>query len=335
MKRFAVMLSLSLCLAGSAGFASQPAAKTSACRFQPGQRLSGTISIAIVDREVVADHATVPFNFTIPAGGRTLPTGAYVAPAGPLIPVHLVGNSLKHFEIRPHVVIQNYYRKPTAEATDARYHVGPEAVTLPPCTLAFSSMIGDRSWALAEKTNFTITTTVVANGETYESTQSMYVSCLDEATPIRLASGERIPVKDVVAGDLVLDPIDGKALRVSAVTWGTEADETIYHLGFERSAGLFTSGHPIATKRGLIAAADVAPNDELLGEDGAYHKLTIQERRSGDPARAVYNLHFEQTAALSLRDHTLSAGGIVAGDFEAQNRLAEAKARGLKLLALR
>ncbi len=119
------------------------------------------------------------------------------------------------------------------------------------------------------------------------------------------------------------------------MTWGTEADETMYRLGFERAAGLFTSGHPIATKRGLIAAADVTPNDELLGEDGAYHNLTIRERRNGDPARAVYNLHFDRTAARSLRDHMLSAGGIVAGDFDAQNRLAAAKVRGLTLLALR
>ena len=313
--RYLSLVLLCCCgLVGSSGFAPATASHPMACPFQPGESISGKVSISVTDGEVPADSGVADFNLSVPSKGRAPQSDALAVPPGPIIPVTLVKNSLKHFTIRPHVVIENY------SSAD--------------CTLHFDSLIASRNWAAQEKTNFTINATVVANGKTYKlAPQSMVVSCLDEGVPVRLSSGELVPIKDIVGGDLVRDPVTGRNLKVAAVIWGTEANEEMYRIGFDGTAGLFTSQHPIVTRRGLVAAADVTAEDELLSDDGAYHKVTIRERHGGDASRAVYNLRFEPSAA-SLRQHLLSADGIVTGDFDAQNRLAAAKAGARRAVAV-
>jgi hypothetical protein len=308
MKNLALVLLCCCGLVSSAGLAPAPTIHPTTCEFQSGESLTGKISISLTDHEVPADSAVVNFDVRIPPGGRTATNGVYEVPPLSIIPVTLAKNSLKHFTVRPHIVIENY--------------------ASPNCKLRFDSLIGDRNWANQEKTSFTIHTTVVANGKTYNlAPVTTNVSCLDEDVSVRLASGALIPIKDVVVGDLVYDPVTGRNLKVAAVIWGTEANEKMYRIGFDGRAGLFTSQHPILTKRGLVAAVD------LLGDDRSYHKVTIREPQEGDATRAVYNLRFE-SAAKSLRQHLLSAGGIVTGDFDAQNRLAAAKAGARRAVAV-
>jgi hypothetical protein len=336
MKRLAFALGTCL-LTSSAGFAGPPAAKPAACPYHPGQALTATIRIAVHDREVRADSATVKLHTHIPLGGRTV-GGAYVAPPLPLVPVQLENDTLKHFAVTPHFVIDH--------------------LDSPGCRLMLDSAIGGRGWALQDTTNFSIDATVTTatfvadtstNTGTNKSTsvnyggreitntltyhQDLNVSCLDEDVPVRLSSGELIPIKDVVAGDTIADPLTGGYLKVAAVIWGTQADEQMYLLGYGRKSALFTSQHPILTRRGLVAAADVTPNDELFGEDGAYHKLTIRERRTGDAKRSVYNLRFENTAR-RLDQHLLAANGVVTADFDVQNRLAAERAETHRSVAL-
>jgi hypothetical protein len=333
MKRLAFALVACL-LSSSAGVAGSPASKPGACRFQPGQPITATVAIQVHDREVKADSATVNLGtFRIPAGGRMNADGAYVAPPLPTVPVKLAHDTVKHFALIPHIVIAHF------DSAD--------------CAIGFDSMIGDRSWAGQEKTSFTFDTTItggtrpssgpspsnalINGGAATDYAVHLHdrgnVSCLDQDVPVRLSSGELVPIKDIVAGDWIADPLTGSRLKVAKVTRGTQADERMYRLGYGSNSALFTSQHPILTRRGLVAAADVAAGDELFGEDGAFHKLTIHERRAGDAKRSVYNLRFEN-AKSPLGDHLLAANGIVTADFDVQNRLAAAKARAGHAVAL-
>ena len=335
MNRLAFALGACL-LTSSAGFAGAPAAKPAACPYHAGQALTATIQITVHDREIQADSASVKLDLHIPAGGRVTSDGSYVAPPSPAVPVKLANDTLKHFAVIPHVVIDHY--------------------NAPDCTLRLDSIVSGRNWALQESTKFSIdgalTSTVVnRHAETNVDSktklletltpitktttfhQDRFVSCLDQDVPVRLSSGELVPIKNVVVGDVVADPLTGARLRVAAVIWGTQADEQMYLLGFGDSAALFTAQHPVLTRRGLVAAADVTARDELLGEDGLYHEVTVRERRTGDAARAVYNLRFEN-AKRPLEQHLLAANGIVTADFDVQNRLAAARAKTHRSVAL-
>jgi len=327
MKRLAFALGACL-LTSSAGFAGPPITKPAACPYRPGEALKAAIRISVRDGYVQADSATLNIDTHIPAGGRMV-AGAYVAPPLAPVPVHLAKDTLKHFAVTPHFVIDN--------------------ADMPNCKLVLDSMIGGRAWALQDSTHFsvdaTITTVTTANEaanagrpgseipNSFAVHQDLFVSCLDEDVPVRLSSGELIPIKNVVAGDTVADPLTGQRLRVAAVIWGTQADEQMYRLGYGRTSALFTSQHPILTRRGLVAAADVTANDELAGENGVYHKITIRERRLGDATRSVYNLRFESVGP-ALDQHLLVANGIVTGDFDVQNRLAAARAAAHRSVAL-
>src|SRR6202162_845752 len=319
MKRLALALGACL-LTNSAGFAAPPIVKPPACPYRPGEALKVTMRISVRDRSIQADSATLNLDTHIPAGGRMV-AGTYVAPPLSLVPVHLVKDTLKHFSVTPHFVIED--------------------AGAPDCKLLLDSMIGGRGWALQDTTHFsvdaTITTVTTANDTTnaghsaggeiansFAVHQDLFVSCLDQDVPVRLSSGELIPIKDVVAGDLVSDPLTGERLRVSAVIWGTQANERMYRLGYGNSSALFTAQHPVLTRRGLVAAADLTSADAVLGEDGSYHAVTIREPRAGDARRSVYNLRFEYVKP-SLGEHLLAANGIVTGDFDVQNRLAAGK----------
>jgi hypothetical protein len=93
----------------------------------------------------------------------------------------------------------------------------------------------------------------------------------------------------------------------------------LYRIGFGEHSAWFTAFHPVYTKRGLQPASEITAEDEVLGEDGAYHPVNVLESQAGDPNRSVYNLRFKGSS--DSRQHMISANGIVAGDFFLQESI--------------
>lgn len=277
--------------------------KEFSCPYQPGVNFTADIKISISDRDVRADGAMVRLKAQIPpparsvaaANGQAARTVAALEP----VPVRLERDTIKRFSIAPMIVIEN-----------------PGS---PNCRLGVEAGISNRSWAPDVQTNFKIDAEVSVEGRRQTSSTQVLVSCMDEDTPIRLASGDLVAVKMLIRGDVIRNPVTGKATKVEEIIRGTQADETLYRIGFEEHAAWFTAWHPVYTKRGLRPASSVTAEDELLGEDGTYHPVTIVETRAGDPNRSVYNLRFKGSS--DSRQHMLSANGIVAGDFFLQEAM--------------
>jgi hypothetical protein len=108
------------------------------------------------------------------------------------------------------------------------------------------------------------------------------------------------------------------------VIHGTQADEEMVRIGFGSSTVSVAARHPIMTPAGLKPARAVEAGDLVLGEDGAYHPVTVREPFTGDAKRLVYNLRLA-AATEGLPNHLFSAGGLVTGDFSMQNLLQAAE----------
>jgi hypothetical protein len=273
------------------------------CPYQPGSLFSADITILVSDRDTLADTARVHLEGAIPSGGRqTSGQGAgalasrYIAPLA-VKPVKLAKESLKRFTLTPQIIVENNGS--------------------PDCQLRIDTGISQRAWALDIKTDFTIETTVVIGDRRETVRSTMQVSCFDQDTPVRLGSGETVAVKAVVAGDLLWNPVMAQSTRVEEVIRGTQADEILYHVGYDDSAVWFTAHHPLVTEDGIREAALVVRGERVLGEDGSFHSVTLLEVKGGDPDRLVYNLRLagpiDQTQA-----HLMAVGGMVVGDFVLQ-----------------
>ena len=163
-------------------------------------------------------------------------------------------------------------------------------------------------------------TEVVIEGQRTTSVTADSVSCLDQDTPILLADGSRVPIRQLIRGDLIRNPVTSAVMEASEVIHGTQADEEMYRIGFGSAVISFTGWHPIMTKSGLKPARGVEAGDLVLGEDGAYHPVTVRQAFTGDPKRSVFNLRLTAASEVGT-DHLMSAGGFVTGDFFLQNSL--------------
>jgi hypothetical protein len=299
MTRFVLAACVAAVCTGAFPFAATAAQPAAGCPHQPGSAFSAEIRIAVSDREVQADQVVVRVNGTIPGGGRLAPgpqAGApprYVA-AVQAMPVQLERDTLKRFNIAPRLIVEN--------------------ANSPDCELRMEATIGGRTWGLQNLTDFTLESRVTMNGRVETSRSDYSVSCFDQDTPIRLAPGEEVAVKEIVPGDLVWNPLLHMATRVKRVIQGTQADETLYRIGIGGAPVLFTAGHPLLTRKGVRVASEITPDDELLGADGVFHRVSVLETRAGDAGRLVYNLLLEAPEGVAA-GHWMVTGDIAAGDF--------------------
>jgi hypothetical protein len=283
------------------------AQQSGGCRYHAGTPFQAEVRITVSDHEVAHDTAKVSIHEKIPAGGRMVKEAGgqrYVATLPP-VPVHLEKDTLKHFDVIATVIIDH----PNSAA----------------CHMEIEVSSTGRGWARQENSHFSITTDVVAEGQHMTNRKEMMISCLDEDTLVLLADGTRVPIRQIVRGDLIRNPQTGGSAEVLEVIHGTEADEEMYRIGYSNAVVSFTAWHPIMTPTGLKPARAVQVGNLVLGDDGVYHPVTVREPFTGDAQRRVYNLRLA-ASSVGIPDHLFSAGGLVTGDFEMQNLLqAEAK----------
>ncbi len=275
---------------------------------QPGDIFSADINIVISDQEVPADFAAVKINQHIPLSGRATTAtprepARYIAPL-PVMPVRLQKDTFRYFSLAPSAIIEN--------------HGSPQAWLRLEIGISGRLVVNNRGWGPETLTNFKIQATVRAGGRSDLIQSALFVSCMDEDTPVLVAGGQALPVRVLVPGDWIQNPISRRSVRVAEVIRGPQAFDTMYLLGYGSTAALFTEWHPMLTRRGVVPAGQVTREDALLGEDGSFHPVSVMQVRSGACDRSVYNLRLE---AVKPEDHWLCAAGIVTGDYEMQNAI--------------
>jgi hypothetical protein len=299
---FFAMVCVALSALGARG-AAQPAG---GCRYHAGTPFQAEVRITVSDHEVGVDTAAVSIHEKIPAGGRMVsqPGGQrYVVTLAP-VPVHLAKDTLKHFDVIATVIID---------------HANSAA-----CQMQIDVASTGRGWARQENSHFSITTDVVAGGQHTTYRKEMVVSCLDQDTPVLLKDGTRVPIRQIVRGDVIRNPVTAATAEVLEVIHGTQADEEMVRIGYGSSVVSVTARHPIMTPTGLKPARAVELGDLVLGEDGAYHPVTVREPFAGDAKRLVYNLRLAASTE-GLPNHLFSAGGLVTGDYSMQTMLQAAE----------
>ena len=143
--------------------------------------------------------------------------------------------------------------------------------------------------------------------------------CVADDTDILMADGSRRAISKIKIGNLILSK-DGQPARVTDVYRGRETEPL---LCLETQSGrrlLCTKFHPLLTRSGFTAAADLTGDDEVLNEEGRYDRLT-----------AIYPVNHENVYSLKLdmlgqdRDAAMICGGLVTGDVNVQYQLIQEK----------
>lgn len=150
--------------------------------------------------------------------------------------------------------------------------------------------------------------------------------CFAPDTKITLADGKTVEVALLRKGDLVLNPITGKGQSVKKIIYGPETDRGMMEVVTTSGRSLIvTEGHPFMTKQGLAKAQDLTPKSEILsgrakGKD-QFETVQSVKRREISKTQMVYNFSLESKHG-EAEHHMVLANGIVTGDLDLQNQLA-------------
>ena len=136
--------------------------------------------------------------------------------------------------------------------------------------------------------------------------------CFAEDTQIRMADGSMRRISDIRIGDAVMQPKDGRPVRVCNIWKGTEKELVVIRTK-EGASVRMTREHPLCQEDGFIRAGEIKPGDTVYGEAG--RKLTVASVETVPYEGHVYNLDLERSEG----DGTLLANGIAAGDNGIQN----------------
>lgn len=133
-------------------------------------------------------------------------------------------------------------------------------------------------------------------------------------------------IKSIQIGNLVFNPIAQRVQPVKRLVVGKE-EPPLITISYGGNVVKVTERHPmvvkhIASPSGYILkqAGSLTPNDEILGEDGLFHKLTVLSRLPADPEQIVVNIELSGSSTEDS-EHFLLANGIITGDLFIQEKL--------------
>jgi hypothetical protein len=277
-----------------------------ACPYAPGSE----VRIAYTMSADKGPPTTVERTYTIPKDARTNlgPDGKSYSAKLDSFPVEFTTSGI-HIDFTPSVFVDNYERSD--------------------CSLTLGSSVGNRTEIatsgapeLPPFTNLDWKATVSAHGATATASfgDTGNVSCMDERTPIRMADGTDVEIRDLVVGDRLLDPWTGATVRVARIIRGPERRRPTIAISTGQGTVVFSEGHAIPTAAGLKAARDIAASDELRGPSRSAWAITRLAVLPPSETEVVYNVELAVDSE-RIEDHVLLAGGIVVGDWWMQERL--------------
>ena len=97
--------------------------------------------------------------------------------------------------------------------------------------------------------------------------------CFALGTEITMADGTKKPIAVLNAGDMVRNPVTGKAMEVEAVVSGPEPDKHMYRIGYGGKSVVVTQTHPFQTKVGIQAAKHLRLGDKVLTASGDFYSF--------------------------------------------------------------
>ncbi len=143
--------------------------------------------------------------------------------------------------------------------------------------------------------------------------------CFAMGTEITMADGSKKPIAVLNAGDMIRNPVTGKAMEVGNVVSGPETDKAMYRIGYGGKSVVVTQTHPFATKLGVRAAMHLKPGEKVLTADGSYKALDQVVKMKINPSQVVKNLTIKN--ARTVIDHMVEADGVVTGDLYLQKQI--------------
>lgn len=152
-------------------------------------------------------------------------------------------------------------------------------------------------------------------------TERVGTGCFDPETKIRSIEQREIPIRLLVKGDKVFNPLNKKFMEVEELVAGPE-ELPLVELTLEGKSVKVSSTHAFITKKGVKMAMDLSLNDELALEGGeAFHPIEkIALVLPVDKKQQVINLKLK-TKSKNPKDHAVLANGLVSGDLFLQTDL--------------
>jgi len=179
---------------------------------------------------------------------------------------------------------------------------------------------GARCFAMDWGTNRTPFVTVQpANSAQCYATVSNRINlgCFAYHTKLRMADGSDREISRINRGDLVLNPMNKRAMKVKRTTSGPEKEALVV-----LSAGTLqvqvTTMHPMITRHGVATAISLHVGDEIMDQRGAWQKIDKLTRQVA--TLSVINIELD-TASTAPEDHALLADGLITGDLYLQEHM--------------
>ncbi|MFH1464898.1 MAG: Hint domain-containing protein [Pseudomonadota bacterium] len=173
--------------------------------------------------------------------------------------------------------------------------------------------------AMGDTNQFATEVDFELDGQTYHYTARATQGCMSGDTPIAMADGSWLPIAEILPGEFVLDPVTGAHVEVLAVRKGPEP-LPLHELGYGSVTVRFSGEHPLPLADGLEVARDVEIGDQVMGADGAWHRVTVHRVLPPVPGQQVYNLDLAVRSG-DPKDHLVLAHGLVVGDNWLQREL--------------
>lgn len=143
--------------------------------------------------------------------------------------------------------------------------------------------------------------------------------CFAPGTQILLSDRESTKAaEEIVSGDILWNPVEQKAVKVTRVIHSAEKDPFI-RLGFDNSVVTVSQTHPVLTSVGPKKARELKLGDLVAASSGGFKPLTILDILPVEEGQWVINFEFEKD--VEEKFEYIVADGIIAGDITLQTLL--------------
>ncbi len=163
--------------------------------------------------------------------------------------------------------------------------------------------------------------------------------CFERNTQITLADRSLKSISEIKVGDMVFNPVTGRAARVKDVIGGPEKIGLI-EFGYSQQTtpgvvsgmlGMITAPipekatkvkvtvtHPVLTQDGIKQAKFLTLADSVRGADGKFYPISTLRKLPATADQFVINLELDGSG--SDDEHFIIADGIVTGDLHLQRK---------------
>jgi len=143
------------------------------------------------------------------------------------------------------------------------------------------------------------------------------LGCFAYHTKIRMADGSDREISQINRGDLVLNPMNKRAMKVKRTTSGPEKEALVVLTAGSLQVKV-TTKHPMITPHGVVTAISLHAGDEIMNQNGAWQRIDKVTREVA--TLSVMNIELD-TASTAPEDHALLADGLITGDLYLQEHM--------------